>query len=110
MLLTALLNGLLDAICGWRFKLPILIPLIAVAFIEVAFLKLTNTWSSVFWWGLALIISIEIGYFVGAVLSQLCRPLDGRRDRRKHNWLSLIAVDSGKLLAHGTTTCLIGRA
>jgi|SRR5260370_34484540 hypothetical protein len=101
MLLTALLHGLLGAICGWRFNLPILLPLIAVVFIEMVFLKLTDTWSSAFWWGLVLIISIEIGYFVGAAVRQLCRPSGGRRDRHRHNWLSLIAVGSGLVFEFG---------
>ena len=101
MLLTALLNGLLGAICGWRFNLPILLPLIAVVFIEMVFLKLTDTWSSAFWLGLALIISIEIGYFVGAALKQLCRPPDGRRDRRNDNWLLVIAVGSSLVFEFG---------
>ena len=38
-LTVALMNGLLGAICGVRFRIQIFIPLIAVALVEVVLLK-----------------------------------------------------------------------
>ena len=70
MLLT-LFNGLLGAICGIWFRIPILAPLIAFAFVEVAVLKHTATWPSIFWIAIMLIVAIEIGYLVGSSVAAL---------------------------------------
>jgi hypothetical protein len=66
-----LFNGLLGAICGIWFRVPILVPLIAFAFVEVAVLKHTETWLSVFWIAIILIVAIEIGYMVGSSVATL---------------------------------------
>ena len=73
MLLPAivLLNGLLGAICGVWFRVYILIPLIAMAFVEAAILKQAEMWSSVPWSSLVLITLLEIGYLIGSSLSAL---------------------------------------
>jgi len=69
---TALLNGLLGAICGVRFRVHVLIPLIAVAFVEVAVLKQTGM-GSVVWSAIVLITVLEIGYLIGSSLGTLWR-------------------------------------
>ena len=84
MILTALLNGLLGVICRLRFRVLILVPLTAVALVEIFFLKAAHEkWSSIFLATIALMLSLEIGYIVGAVLgsSRLLsdRPLLGRK-------------------------------
>ena len=79
MLLMAIIHGLLGAICGLRFKVLIIIPLIAVVCAEIAFLHLNNTWWSAFCGAIALIVSLEIGYFVGGVLRQVYRSSGDRR-------------------------------
>jgi len=67
----ALLNCLLGVTCGLWFRIQILIPLIAIAFIEVAILKQTSMWSSVFWSAITLITSLEMGYLIGSSLGVL---------------------------------------
>ena len=69
---TALLNGLLGAICGVRFRVHVLIPLIAMAFVEVAILKQTGM-GSVVWSAIVLITVLEIGYLIGSSLGTLWR-------------------------------------
>ena len=69
---TALLNGLLGAICGVRFRVHVLVPLIAMAFVEVAILKQTGM-GSVVWSAIVLIIVLEIGYLIGSALGTLRR-------------------------------------
>ena len=61
----ALFNGLLGALCGVWFRVQILVPLIAFAFIEVAIVNHTVTWSSAFWLVIA-IVAIEVGYLAGS--------------------------------------------
>jgi hypothetical protein len=60
------LNGLLGAICGLRFSAKVLIPLIAIVFVEVMMLKQTETWLRAVWQGVALIVALEVCYFIGA--------------------------------------------
>ena len=72
MLLTTLANWLLGVVCGLRFNFLILIPLLAAVVVEVVLLKLAGLLSSAFWDGMALMCSLEIGYFVGAMLRQRC--------------------------------------
>jgi len=67
----ALLNGLFGASCGIWFRVKILVPLIAFAFVEVAILKQTGLWSSVILSAVALISSLEIGYLIGSALVSL---------------------------------------
>jgi hypothetical protein len=69
---TALLNGLLGASFGVWFRFQVLIPLIAVAFVEVAFLKHTGM-GSVLWSAIVLITALEIGYLIGSSLGTLWR-------------------------------------
>jgi uncharacterized protein YqgC (DUF456 family) len=101
MLLTAFAHALLGALCALRFKVLILIPLVAAVCIEIAFLKRTDTWSSAVRAGIALIISLEIGYFVGCVLRQLYRRSSNQSAPHKHNWLPLIAIASGLVFEFG---------
>ena len=90
LLLTALFNGLLAALCGWRFKILVFIPLFAITGIELIFFKLAGIGPSPFWSGLALITSIELGYLVGAALRQVRIPSRRRKARNQHNRLLLI--------------------
>jgi hypothetical protein len=55
MFLVALLNCLLGTICGLWFRATIIVPLLAVALIEVAILKHIGEWSSAFWLTIVLI-------------------------------------------------------
>jgi hypothetical protein len=71
MSLIVVLNGLLGAICGVWFRVKILIPLIAVVFIEMAIFKQTATWPSTFWLTITLIITVEISYLIGAAAGPL---------------------------------------
>ena len=71
ILAIALLNCLLGVTCGLWFKIQILIPLIAIAFIEVVILKQTGIWSLVFWSAITLITSLEMGYLIGSSLGAL---------------------------------------
>ena len=84
MILAALLNALLGAVCGLRFRVLILAPLSCVALIEIFLLGTVHEgWLSCTISAVALILALEIGYFVGAVLgsSRLFsdRPLPGRK-------------------------------
>ena len=88
MLLITLLNGLLSAIFGFRFKIAILAPLITIALIEVMLLKQTRVLSSAFLSAIGLIISIEMGYLIGSLAGAL-RTSSGReswlRDLTRHS-------------------------
>lgn len=75
MFLMALLNGLLGAICGLRFKVAIIGPLLLVALIEVAILKHVGAWSSAFWSTIVLMTTPEIGYLIGSAAGALWLPL-----------------------------------
>lgn len=69
MLLTvALANGFVAAIFGFRFRVQILIPLIAVAIVEALILKHNGTWSLALWSVVVLIVSLEIGYLIGSAV------------------------------------------
>ena len=70
-LTVALMNGLLGAICGVRFRIQIFIPLIAVALVEAVLLKLTGVGWPVFWSATVLICSLEVGYLVGSTAGTL---------------------------------------
>jgi len=106
MLLIALLNILLGAICGLWFRVVIIVPLIAVALGETAFLKRTETWSSAFMCAIALISSLEVGILIGSALQDLW-PHSGRgRVHRKHNKLPLIWIFPGSS-AHTVALSLI---
>jgi hypothetical protein len=89
----ALLNGLLGASCGLWFRVKILIPLIAIAFVEAAILKQTGMWSSVILSTIALISSLEIGYLIGSALASLRQT--SRRGKVPHD---LMTYEQGKLL------------
>jgi hypothetical protein len=87
MLLLALCNVLLGTICGLWFRVSILTPLVAVAFIEeVVIPKHSPTSSSAFWWSafwstLLLVTTLEVGYLIGVSMNALRRSL-GVRDLR----------------------------
>ena len=83
MLLLALCNVLLGAICGFWFRVSILAPLVAVAFIEeVVIPKHSPTWSSAFWSTLLLVATLEVGYLIGVSTTALRRSLARVRDLR----------------------------
>lgn len=65
MLLT-LFNGLIGAVCGTCLRVYVLVPLTIVAFVEVAIVSHTETWSFAVWLAIALIMAIEVGYLAGA--------------------------------------------
>jgi hypothetical protein len=75
-----LMNALIGAILGLRFSAFVVVPLVAIAILEVAFL--TTTWISAFWWGVVLIFSFELGYLVGSAFGAMWRPLSLPRFRR----------------------------
>jgi hypothetical protein len=88
MLLLALCNVLLGTICGLRFRVSILTPLVAVAFIEeVVIPKHSPTSSSAFWWSafwstLLLVATLEVGYLIGVSMNALWRSLACERSSR----------------------------
>jgi len=90
----ALLNGLLGASCGLWFRVKILVPLIAFAFVEVAILQQTGMRSSVILSAIALISSIEIGYLIGSALASL-RQSSSRRGKVLRD---LMTHEHGRLL------------
>lgn len=61
------LNGVIGTICGIRFRFYILVPLMAIAIIEVAVLRHGGVRSLRFWSALELIVALEIGYLIGSV-------------------------------------------
>lgn len=65
MLLT-LFNGLIGAVCGMWLRIYVLIPLIIVAFFEVAIARHSETWSSASLLAITLLVAIEVGYLAGA--------------------------------------------
>jgi hypothetical protein len=66
MLPISILNAAIGTICGLRFRFHILVPLITIAIMEVAVLKLGGMWSSKFWSTVELIVALEIGYLIGS--------------------------------------------
>jgi len=78
MSLMVVLNGLLGALCGLWFRVKILIPLIALAIVEVAVFKSAGTWSSMFWLALALIVTVEMSYLIGSALAAVSLSTDRR--------------------------------
>jgi hypothetical protein len=70
-LIVALMNGLLGAICGVRFKVQIFVPLIAIGLVEVVLLRQVGMGWSVLWSAIILICSLEMGYLVGSAVSTL---------------------------------------
>jgi hypothetical protein len=89
MLLLALCNVLLGIICGLWFRVAILTPLVAVAFIEEVMIpKHSPTWSAAFWWSafwsaLLLVAAVEVGYLIGVSMNALRRSLVRVRDLRE---------------------------
>ena len=84
-----LFNGLLGALCGVWFRVQILIPLIAFAFVEVAIVNRTIAWSSAFWL-VIMIVAIEVGYLAGS--SSVALPLSSNRAEEVPERLSTPAV------------------
>lgn len=62
---------LLGAISGAWFKVQVLIPLVAIVFIELAILKHSRMLSSVLWSAIVLIGTLETGYLIGSALAAL---------------------------------------
>jgi hypothetical protein len=81
MLLLALCNVLLGTICDLWFRISILAPLVAVAFVEeVVIAKHSSTRSVAFWWSafwsvLLLVATLEMGYLIGVSMNTLWRSL-----------------------------------
>ena len=75
----AILNALLGVSCGALFRVTILIPLIAMACVEIAILKMTGLWPSPIWSAFALIVLIDTGYLIGASMAALL-PSSARRE------------------------------
>jgi len=93
LIVIALLNGLLGASCGLWFRVKILVPLIAIALVEVAILKQTGVRRSVILSAIALISSVEIGYLIGSALASLWQS--SRRGKVLHD---LMTYNHGRLL------------
>lgn len=79
LLAIAILNALLGVNCGTLFRVTILIPLIAMACVETAILKLTGLWPSPIWSAIVLIVLIDTGYLIGAWMGAL-PPSSVRRE------------------------------
>ena len=73
MLLLPPLNCVLGVLCGTRYRVFIVLPLAALAVVEVLFFEImrSGTWISVTWKSLGLIACIETGYLIGATLAYL---------------------------------------
>jgi hypothetical protein len=71
MLLT-LVNALIGAICGFLFRVQILVPLIAFACVEALVLK-----QAVFWHAMLLVVAVEIGYLAGGAAVALWLSIFG---------------------------------
>jgi hypothetical protein len=73
MLLLPPLNCVLGILCGIRHRVFIVLPLAALAFVEVFFIGIMRggTWISVTWKSLGLIACIQTGYLIGAALAYL---------------------------------------
>ena len=74
-----ILNALLGVSCGALFRVTVLIPLIAMACVETAILKMTGLWPSPIWSGFVLIVLIDTGYVIGASMAVLL-PSSVRRE------------------------------
>lgn len=79
LLAIAILNALLGVNCGTLFRVTILIPLIAMACVETAILKLTGLWPSPIRSAIVLIVLIDTGYLIGAWMGAL-PPSSVRRE------------------------------
>jgi hypothetical protein len=75
----AILNALLGVSCGALFRVTILIPLIAMACVEIAILKMTGLWPSPILSAFTLIVLIDTGYLIGASMAALL-PSSVRRE------------------------------
>jgi hypothetical protein len=74
-----ILNALIGVSCGALFRVTILIPLIAMACVEMAILKMTGLWPSPIWSAFVLIVLIDTGYLIGASMVALL-PISVRRE------------------------------
>ena len=67
MLVLSICNILAGALLGFYFTVLIIIPLAAVVFFEVLFLRSAeNSWLLMLWHFLVLIVSVELGFLLGA--------------------------------------------
>src|SRR5579863_7355915 len=80
-MLQLLFHCLLGAICGFRFRVQILIPLIAFTCIEVAILERAGTWWSLCSLELLLITGVEVGYLTGSAIAALWSPSVNTKSR-----------------------------
>ena len=56
------------ALLGFRFTVFVVIPIAAITLIEAILLQPVGSWSSMVWRAVVLIVAIEVGYILGAVL------------------------------------------
>jgi hypothetical protein len=56
------------ALLGFRFTVFVVIPIAAATLIEAILLQPVGSWSSMVWRAAVLIVAIEVGYILGAVL------------------------------------------
>jgi len=75
----AILNGLLGASSGLWFRVQILIPLIVIAFVDIAIIAQTEMSPSVVWWVIVLISSLEIGYLIGSAVPSFWQSSRSRK-------------------------------
>lgn len=80
ILITLVLNGLIGVISGLWLRMPVLVPLVAITFLEAAFP--TTTWMSALGWVVVLICSAEMCYLIGSACGAMWLPLPVRRFRR----------------------------
>jgi hypothetical protein len=72
---------LVGALLGFWFTVFIVIPIAAIALIEAILLQpAAGSWSSMVWRAVMLIVAVEVGYILGAVLREI--SLRARRRRR----------------------------
>jgi hypothetical protein len=91
-MLQLLFHCLLGAICGLRFRVQILIPLITFTCIEVAILEHAGTWWTFFGLEILLITGVEVGYLIGSAVAAFRSPSANTKlrhlSRYRHDELS----------------------
>jgi hypothetical protein len=70
-----LLNSLLGALCGFWFRVQVLFCLSVLALMEVALIGWIGTGRSVYWVGLAILFSVQVGYVIGSLLAAYSAPV-----------------------------------
>jgi hypothetical protein len=70
MLRLIIFNLLLGAVCGLRFRVMILVPLTALAVIQVLFFAPdSGSWIAVMWRCAVLVIGLQAGFLFGAMFA-----------------------------------------